>query len=237
MRSLWRCGADVMDAMVPDVRDFVENKLRIPAFSNSAPHIPNLLLHELEESLKEKNRDTRRRALFKKATQHTLLINTSGSGKTRSLLEALTKNWGFYFICKNPAEEGIGSSDLVSALDGLESEPEFQAEFPSGPLTGELRLKMLNNQHIARRLFNAVLMARLIIFNQFLALVVEHAKKKSTPFYGAYMRRWLELQVQSWTLGGTQHADVFAHLSAKIIEANLTQEDEIEMFSKLRAAV
>jgi hypothetical protein len=54
-----------------------------------------------------------------------LFVNTSGSGKTRLLLEGLCKHWGFYFTCVREREE-LGSRDLGQALENIGKEPTFE---------------------------------------------------------------------------------------------------------------
>ena len=43
------------------------------------------------------------------------VCNTSGSGKTRRLLEGLTKSWGLYFVAARD-NNGVGVNDLEAAL-------------------------------------------------------------------------------------------------------------------------
>ncbi|KAL0574348.1 hypothetical protein V5O48_007610 [Marasmius crinis-equi] len=235
--SRWRCKEKVLANMTPEVRHFVEHELNIPALNDSSPDVPSLLIHGLGEGFNDHNRITRCDALFKKPGDHTLLINTSGAGKTRALLEALTINWGFYFTCNDPSKEGIGSSDLWETLGGLAKERGFREDFPRGILKVSEKVELKVNQRIAVRLFSCVLIARLLIFNWFLALVVDDARRTKTSFHRPYMLRWLELQVQPWILGSVtdpEPSDIFARLSERIRQANLTEEDEEEIFVHLK---
>jgi len=46
------------------------------------------------------------------------VCNTSGSGKTRRILEGLTKSLGLYFVAARD-NNGVGVNDLEAALDDV----------------------------------------------------------------------------------------------------------------------
>jgi hypothetical protein len=116
-----------------------------------------------------------------------LFINTSGSGKTRLLLDGLCKNWGFYFSCAYRIGD-LGSTDLAGALSGLCRSPSFK-EIASSPQDDKL------NRSIARHMFKAVLASRIIIFKFFRKLAkiasVDETEQK---------RLWVLLQIRPKSL-------------------------------------
>ncbi|KAK1222584.1 hypothetical protein PQX77_014557 [Marasmius sp. AFHP31] len=203
--------------MHPDVRQFVD-ALKIPSYRGSRSQ-PDFLLEDLE-SLSEERR-WRSKSLFKPG-RHTLVINTSGSGKTRSLLEAMAQNWGFYFLCRNPRREGLGSSDMFEVFDRLFKEdsqfrPSHLYSFYQKPLPPEEEQVLADNVGVARRLFIPVLLSRLIIFRQFIELMISHLPidAAGSTFCGPYYLRWLYLQLHPSILDQRQ-PDVFLVMAEAI---------------------
>ena len=108
------------------------------------------------------------------------LCNTSGSGKTRLLLQGLCRNWGLYFTARNVG--GIGSADLeeVSKL--------FLGTLQ--PITSENGLAALrSNISIASRHFSALLYARVSILHIFLNIASTNNITENLQ------ERWMFLQV------------------------------------------
>jgi hypothetical protein len=54
-----------------------------------------------------------------------VLINTSGSGKTRLLLDGLCHHWGFYFVAKQDVA-GIGSTDFWDLMQQLDDSLDYR---------------------------------------------------------------------------------------------------------------
>ncbi|KAK2464549.1 hypothetical protein APHAL10511_003407 [Amanita phalloides] len=92
----------------PSVHTFITG-LRIPTYRNRKP---SLLFHNLNTC-----NATEIKKIFGAVT-HMCICNTSGSGKTRHIMEALTQYWGFYLVA-TPDANGVGIPDLRDALDSV----------------------------------------------------------------------------------------------------------------------
>ncbi|KAL0057441.1 hypothetical protein AAF712_015916, partial [Marasmius tenuissimus] len=205
--------------MHPQVRQFVDG-LEIPSYRGSR-YQPDFLLEGLESAGEDIERKRRSKNLFRPG-KHTLIVNTSGSGKTRSLLEAMAQNWGFYFICRDPRHDGLGSSDMFQVFDKLfEADPQFRPNhfqsFHEKALPREDRQVLADNVAVARRLFIPVLLARLILFRQFIELMVSHMSTSAAgpSLCGPYYLRWLYLQLHPSILD-IPRVDVFSHTAETI---------------------
>ncbi|KAK1235309.1 hypothetical protein PQX77_001467 [Marasmius sp. AFHP31] len=205
--------------MHPQVRRFVDG-LEIPSYRGSR-YQPDFLLEGLESAGEDIERRRRSKNLFRPG-KHTLIVNTSGSGKTRSLLEAMAQNWGFYFICRDPRHDGLGSSDMFEVFDRLfKEDPQFRPNhfysFNEKALPHEEEQVLANNVGVARRLFIPVLLARLILFRQFIELMVSHMSTSAAgpSLCGPYYLRWLYLQLHPSILD-IPRVDVFSHTAETI---------------------
>ncbi|KAJ3824353.1 hypothetical protein F5880DRAFT_1506277 [Lentinula raphanica] len=139
--------------------------------------------------------------------QPCLLLSTSGSGKTRTVLEGLTRHWGFYFLCSHDGS-GLGSSDLANMINnGLMDDPNFTVNLSS---VEDLILEdhLLRNRQLARRHFLEVLLARLIIFATYLEVIFTETTNSYTE--KDLKKMWLILQLKPF-LGN--FSDIFLHLS------------------------
>ncbi|KAJ3757752.1 hypothetical protein EV360DRAFT_70872 [Lentinula raphanica] len=139
--------------------------------------------------------------------QPCLLLSTSGSGKTRTVLEGLTQHWGFYFLCSHDGS-GLGSSDLANMINnGLMDDPNFTVNLSS---VEDLILEdhLLRNRQLARRHFLEVLLARLIIFATYLEVIFTETTNSYTE--KDLKKMWLILQLKPY-LGN--FSDIFLHLS------------------------
>lgn len=116
------------------------------------------------------------------------LHNTSGSGKTRLLLEGLCKKWGFYFTANN-SRDRVGSSDVYYALRSV--------DLVSLPPEGYEKT-LESNVASARRRFLFVLYIRSLTFRVFLdcAIQVDGGLNEE------HKRRWLLFQLRSDQLVG-----------------------------------
>ncbi|KAK0203147.1 hypothetical protein DFS33DRAFT_963660 [Desarmillaria ectypa] len=143
---------------------------------------PSLLLHELGCYNKEVF-DKHLKSLFNVHNKSIVLINTSGSGKSRLLLEGLARYWGFYFVGTRDSYE-LGSTDLEQALsriqenDGFNSDPVSMEDFDS-------------NEAIACRQYLKVLLARTFVFTHFLNLNLSQPGSSEDNLRLA----WLKIQI------------------------------------------
>jgi hypothetical protein len=113
------------------------------------------------------------------------LCNTSGSGKTRLLLEGLWRNWGLYFTASIRLG-GLGSSDLEHVLQQLEQQDRLTK------LTEENRILALDeNRGAMSRLCILLLYVRLVALRIFL----ECASAQPGGITDAHKSRWLLLQI------------------------------------------
>ncbi|KAI4521179.1 hypothetical protein K525DRAFT_279418 [Schizophyllum commune Loenen D] len=197
--DVWVPTTDANDMpMSSSARAFIE-QLRIPLVKDR----PSLLLHDLGlmDTL-DPAFATRMEDVFKLGG---VLINTSGAGKTRLLLEALCHHWGLYFVASRKGDRSssaLGSHDMNNAIDDhipeglscdglvfterLSSEPiifdsqatELVSEDPDvAPLPEPVQVSpsLEANRRIASRHLSDVLLARLLIFQRFLLSLKEHA--------------------------------------------------------------
>ncbi|PVF94282.1 hypothetical protein CPB86DRAFT_740793 [Serendipita vermifera] len=172
------------------------SKLHIPGVPRDRP---SLLLHRLGEQPTANEKTSTTLQWVFNTHRNVMLINTSGTGKTRFLLDGLCSRWGFYFVgMKNAA--GIGSNDLATFVD------EFK-EAKGHEDTDEARkldIILDRMQNMAQHRFLQLLLSRFLILN----LLIEEAKS----FGGLqhYHRRlWVFLQVQPLNFDLTSSEDLF----------------------------
>ncbi|KAK2462810.1 hypothetical protein APHAL10511_005201 [Amanita phalloides] len=99
------------------------------------------------------------------------VCNTSGSGKTRNLLQCLTRHWGFYFVSGKDAHE-VGVSDMCTALMSLDSYPGWTSNLQSLPQCERMACET-RNKEISSRKLQTVFAARAFVFRLFLGLCKE----------------------------------------------------------------
>ncbi|KAK0440933.1 uncharacterized protein EV420DRAFT_1126765 [Desarmillaria tabescens] len=143
---------------------------------------PSLLLHELGCYNKEAF-DKLLESLFNVQDKFLIVINISGSGKTRLLLEGLVRYWGIYFVGSHETSS-LGSEDLGYVLSRIQENKGFKAN----PVSEE-DLKM--NEAIARRQYFKVLLARTSVFTHFLNLSLNQAPSSENDLRLA----WLKIQI------------------------------------------
>ena len=212
------------------------NSLRIPSLKGK----PNLLLHDLGSFTCDVLLERRLRNIFM-PNNHTFvfffwryfhyqsflirfLVNTSGSGKTRLLLEGLCENWGFYFTSLVDSSL-LGSSDVQKSIqEYVPDSSNFRRVLPPSSASGyEAALKA--NREIASRIFRQIFLARLMIFNLFAETMSNYIKGKKNQLDGddfdphIYKARWLLLQLQP-SFVHPQVWDVFDELSCKLSNAS-----------------
>jgi hypothetical protein len=210
------------------VRDHI-NSLQLPMLSKSSPS-PSLLLHKLGQPLHDPHMEERIKRLFSTVGSQQkysflcqldhfinlfryvrFLCNTSGSGKTRLLLEGLWRNWGFYFTARTQPE-GVGSSDFQTILKDLETVERLV------PITPENRARSLAvNEEIVARRFLRILCARVYIFRLFIDSASQSARTRGVMI-NEFKGRWLLLQVAPETLIG---GDIFFEVGNLLARASL----------------
>ena len=122
------------------------------------------------------------------------VCNTSGSGKTRILLEGLHNKWGFYFTARS-WPDGVGSQDLGLIVDQLLNDLQVLTD-----LSEERAIKQnRSNASAASRAFLGVLFARALIFHAFLLA----AQQQPGGITESTKRAWLLLQLDPVVFFGT----------------------------------
>ncbi|KAG8797118.1 hypothetical protein FRB91_004260 [Serendipita sp. 411] len=166
-------------------REFVDG-MKIPRTKEGSKY-PSLLLHGLGNR-QDSDMSNRVRELFNGNKSIKFLCNTSGSGKTRLLLEGLCQNWGYYFTALNKYD-GIGSLDFQSILNIT-----WDTRLGSLDIEGELGRNRARVQHR----FRALLLIRMVAFRVFL----NHAFDSPNGLDEGHKARWLLLQLAPVTLVG-----------------------------------
>ncbi|KAF8808854.1 hypothetical protein BYT27DRAFT_7285678 [Phlegmacium glaucopus] len=192
------------------------NSLKIPLLKGK----PNLLLHDLGSFTLDALLEKRLKNIFM-PNNHTFLVNTSGSGKTRLLLEGLCENWGFYFTsCIDSSL--LGSSDVYNSIRAnVPHSSGFRRNLPS-PSSPAYEAALKTNREIASRIFRQIFLARLMIFNLFAETMSNYIKANpQLDDIGPqiYKARWLLLQLQP-SFVHSQVWDVFDQLSSKLSGAS-----------------
>ncbi|KAJ6572178.1 hypothetical protein B0H19DRAFT_1256079 [Mycena capillaripes] len=203
--------------------------LRAQEFPSSAGK-PDLLLHKLGsfgeiEELREQLDD-----IFKpNAQSHTFvvfsqlspvldifldrfLVNTSGSGKTKLMLEGLCLHWGFYFTSVVDSNL-VGSFDVESAIEhNIPNSSGFVKDLSTSALT-EYTVSLRQNRAIAAKRFSEILLARLIIFQLFIQIVKDRTD-------AAELRRlWVLIQIYPKRLGFAGGSDFFDRLTKTLFNS------------------
>ncbi|KAJ7152455.1 hypothetical protein C8R46DRAFT_1121282 [Mycena filopes] len=138
----------------------------------------------------------------------TVLVNTSGSGKTRLLFEGLCCEWGFYFTAIQDTSQ-LGPLDLHRIIhQRLRSDRTF-VQHPHVD-SADLHERLKYNREMANRRLSEALLARLIIFRMFIELVKELGEDPE-----AQKITWLLLQLYS---GLSVHRDIFEDMTTALEE-------------------
>ncbi|KAJ7113002.1 hypothetical protein C8R44DRAFT_882038 [Mycena epipterygia] len=205
-----------------EFEDFLAS-LRIPVDTEMKP---DMLLHELGRLEKDPRFHDRLEEIFQSDSRsHKFLVNTSGSGKTRLLLEGLCKHWGIYFTAKRDTLHH-GSHDMQNIIDTvLLSTPGF-SECLSESLPENFQRDLELNRQIARGHFSYLMLARLRVFRMFLE-TIEAISAEKRDSEDEYRKRWLELQIQPSMLG--DHRDIFHYLTSTLILEFAGQMSEFEL--------
>ncbi|KAL1729148.1 hypothetical protein EV714DRAFT_213567, partial [Schizophyllum commune] len=198
----------------PEYDAFFRN-LHVPCIT-SERNLPNLLVHQLGFYAAQEDVGQRIEGIFSQTFID--VCNASGSGKTRTLLEGLTRHWGFYFtMAKAKGAKGVGSDDWTNALKNLLSTRGFTSHVDSASEIGAeaQSIYVEKNHSIVGLRVDAVLLARFEIFRSFLAeLPAESSPTEEVDF----RTRWLMLQLDPRILPHHRGTDIFSRLSHDIIE-------------------
>ncbi|TDL19405.1 hypothetical protein BD410DRAFT_842125 [Rickenella mellea] len=168
-----------------------QTRLDIPEIS----HRPDLLIHELGEWSNPDGlmAESIRKKIFRFG-QHTMVCGGTGTGKTRYVLEGLSQHWGFFFSCRFCLFGSYeGSNDISREIDKL-SPLQYRVELRSHSSAIE------KNREIAQLMVLTVWLARLIVFEVFLASV------PATTSAAKRRQLWVLLQLYPTSVFGT---DVF----------------------------
>ncbi|THU87891.1 hypothetical protein K435DRAFT_842374 [Dendrothele bispora CBS 962.96] len=184
--------------------------LRLPAITqkNGELNKPNLLLHDLGGKLFDSLENRRRvKDLFGDG-KHKLLVNPSGSGKTRIVLEGLCQHWGLYLTCQSIFDSSdmlsFGSTDISRIVTELPSQSSFTSFLPDELDSNSFRL-LQQNWDITKHWFTAALLARTVLFHQFLNTAIS----ETFPLGADLRRRWLLAQIQPITVFGSDILNSF----------------------------
>jgi hypothetical protein len=165
------------------------HKITVPEMTLSTE--PNLLLHELGRRVNMERVErlfdcgttyvvwNTSYALVDPAHRH--LFNTSGSGKTRLILDGLCHKWGIYISCRtNDSSKTGGSLDFYAAT--FEVLPELST------WNIDVSNRLVHNARSADRIFMMLLCARVFILKQ----LVDRIRPFTDPMTAR--RRWVFLQ-------------------------------------------
>ncbi len=128
-----------------------------------------------------------------------VICNTSGSGKTRRMLEGLTKYWGFYIVAALD-DNGVGVRDLPDALDEIAQYKEWQTDLKSLPLEDRANQDDCNSVIASRQLLK-VLAARIAVFELFLEVAIQ----VDGWLLEKHKRIWLLFQLSDELMSYTTH--------------------------------
>lgn len=143
-----------------------------------------------------------------------VLINTSGSGKTRLGLHGLCQNWGFYGVAHAPLD-GIGSGDF----DQLMSSLDYYSRANQIPNVREAARHM--RQKVQRRVWQ-FLLARFLLPN----LLLEEASTCGGLRPSDHRQLWVLLQARP--------TDMFSEDASKVLSKalNISSLDDLEIQTK-----
>ncbi|EEB90496.1 hypothetical protein MPER_11290 [Moniliophthora perniciosa FA553] len=233
-KGLWVYDRERFGDLDPDVAKFLQ-ELKLPSSPNDTGS-PSLLFHGL--AILKSDSLTQTLTNVFRPHKHMLLVNVSGSGKTRIVLEGLSRNWGLYFVCHDDGTS-IGSQDLPVAIERrLKNQPLFKEKLLEDHSNPDvLSNQMAHNRDIADCIFAQVLLARLVIFEQFLdsmKLDMENSENCDRDV-SAYRERWLQMQTRPGLLNG--HSDIFASLVEAISADNHSLDILASEVSRVRDSV
>lgn len=117
------------------------------------------------------------------------LCNTSGSGKTKVILEGLARHWGFYFVAALD-QTRVGVGDIQQAFDNFNAYSGWKDNIFRLPEDRQVEQEE-TNKTIAHRFLMTVLVARTLVFKRF----VEVAKRIRGGLDDNTKYDWLRFQL------------------------------------------
>ncbi|KZW00167.1 hypothetical protein EXIGLDRAFT_722737 [Exidia glandulosa HHB12029] len=128
---------------------------------------------------------------FVAGDSHLVLVNTSGSGKTRMLFETLYRRWGIYFSAHvDGTSNPYGTLDMPSAIDRLQMSLHHYLPTPFNE--GKDLFLLEHNRAAVSVETAALLLSRLVVFDHFLDVVADLGMDEHEARH-----RWLLLQIRS----------------------------------------
>ncbi|KAF8169869.1 hypothetical protein K438DRAFT_1730060 [Mycena galopus ATCC 62051] len=182
--------------------------------------LPLVILKDLGSFMEDAVLSSRVKNLFVRG-QKTVLVNASGSGKTRLLFEGLCHNWGLYFLILNIKVVDLGSRDIGRVVENLTRDRHFSKDLST---LADASPKLEYNHSIAERRLSEALLARLLIFRMFLDIAKEGGLTED------HKKKWLILQLLP-SLGDDW--DIFEALMRRIRDHD-TQHDIAAAFDDIR---
>ncbi|KAJ3812055.1 hypothetical protein F5876DRAFT_75245 [Lentinula aff. lateritia] len=179
-RPVWSPLKSISDTHV------VENiqKLQIPL--GKSEKMPLVILHKLGSFQHDSLLRKRLNRIFS-PLNHTFLVNTSGTGKTRLLFEGLCLHWGFYLTCAIDTSL-LGAGDFAHVVTNVSDDYNWKPLVP--PISDPTHTSVVHdNIHVVYRTCSEALLARLLIFNVYLKAC------SKAGFSHDQRRRWLESQI------------------------------------------
>ncbi|KZV84286.1 hypothetical protein EXIGLDRAFT_727444 [Exidia glandulosa HHB12029] len=154
---------------------------------------------------------------FVAGDSHLVLVNTSGSGKTRMLFETLYRRWGIYFSAHvDGTSNPYGTLDMPSAIDRLQMS--LHQYLPS-PFKEGKDLPLLEHNRAAVSLETAaLLLSRLVVFDHFLDVVADLGMDEHEARH-----RWLLLQIRSEDCLDSDYFDLLANDYSLLDQSDLAE--------------
>ncbi|KAG7087855.1 hypothetical protein E1B28_013793 [Marasmius oreades] len=191
-----------------------EQEIREHVLSLNIPDLiivgePPMLLHRLGTFPSDKVLKSHLDSVF--GENHTFLLNTSGTGKTRILFEGLCQNWGLYLTSRVDSSE-LGWRDLQTALhfrgeitgqkgftryffDETSSEDDQQSPSDREVNSNTTEANFNLNLALAQRFLSALLLSHLLLFKQYLETAT--ARGYQSAFH---KKTWLKVQLHFYEM-------------------------------------
>lgn len=138
-----------------------------------------------------------------------LVTAPPGEGKTRSAVEALYREWGFFLTCSR--SEGVGSAHLEVALRGIKDASRYRADTRENGVPNSTQPS--SNEYVACHWIRQVLLAHLLVFREFLKASVDANVTLSSD---SSKRQWNCIQLAPGDLLGR---DIFEDLTMALKHA------------------
>ncbi|KAF9068478.1 hypothetical protein BDP27DRAFT_1448350 [Rhodocollybia butyracea] len=217
-------------SLAADNPDTVEHIKKLNISCKFQESQPLLLLHEIGSFRSDPKLNERVERIFT-PTRNTLLVNSSGTGKTRLLYEGLCKHWGLFFAAVVDSY-GLGSTDVYRVIKELQSSRMFTPVLMGDAAVHNSKSSSTNHE-IANRTFSKTLLAQLFVFELFVDLMAKGEIEE------IHKTRWFLAQIHPLLFGGNyamlgRHCIVFSrrsmdpHFFVVHDEANAIAEPTVE---------